>query len=84
MNLYMIGSFFLALAARDRVKSRKASKKYCYFHTHTDKIVVFFLRPNSFKKGKLLGTEFFSSVAEFFFWIGQPVPQRVGNTGCGV
>jgi hypothetical protein len=64
--------------------SHVSDKTSLYFPTHTDKIVVIFLRPNSFKKGKLLATKFFSLVAEFFFWIGRPVLQRVGNTGCGV
>jgi hypothetical protein len=58
--------------------SREVSKKYCYFATHTDKNSVF-LKPNSFKKGKLLGPEFFHSAAEFFFWTGRKVLDRVGN-----
>jgi hypothetical protein len=48
--------------------------------------IVFFLNPNSFKKSKrenYWGTEFFSSAAEFFFWISRKVLQRVGNTGPG-
>jgi hypothetical protein len=44
------------------------------------KKMVFFLCPNSFKKGKLLGDRFFASAAEFFFCIGRKVLQRVGNT----
>jgi hypothetical protein len=48
--------------------------------------IVFFLNPNSFKKSKrenYWGTKFFSSAAEFFFWISRKVLQRVGNTGPG-
>ncbi len=42
--------------------------------------LVFFLSPNSFKKGKLLGAEFFPSAVKCFFWIGWKVLQGVGNT----
>ncbi len=34
----------------------------------------------TFKKGNYWGTEFFSSADEFFFWTGQKVLERVGNT----
>jgi hypothetical protein len=37
--------------------------------------IVFFFSPNSFKKGKLVGDQIFSSAAEFFFWIGRKVLQ---------
>jgi hypothetical protein len=41
--------------------------------------IVFFFSPNSFKKGKLLRDRiFFLMVAEFFFWTGRKVLQRVG------
>jgi hypothetical protein len=53
------------------------SKKFSQL---TQTKIVFFLSPNFFKKLKLLGDRIFSLAAEFFFWTGRKVLQRVGNT----
>ncbi len=62
------------------LKKIVSSKRYYYFHTQTDKIVVF-LSTNSFKKLNFPGDRiYFLSGRELFLLTGRKVLQRVRNT----